>query len=562
MNSISVGHRTLKVAAPVLLLISLFVAMLLLIGLSGNFPLNDDWSYGEGVRHLLHGHGLVMPTVCAPGMAHVALGFIAAKVFGYSYTSLRLCSFVITFIGALALFDAAASMRIPRRDAAFIALVYAANPVLINVAFSFMSDSTGLALNLIFLACLLRAQAQKSVKMALVAFFFLLMAISVRQSALIFLALAPFCLSSNLASTKHRHLILAAVFTLPLISAWSCDYWLTHRPSTLGFVNNDYQMVRQSHAAVVNKLLTAPHHMFLPTISAMGQLLCYLALYTLPALMAFLWLIKEAKKWSATTIKVALIVVLSLLASALLTVLNYHQTMPFAENIWRVTTIGAQGLLGIIRKPVPERRRMLLTIFSFVMTVPLTLTIVSMFRGVFKKPLNWRLAAISSCLLASFAFLTIETLVRCTDRYYLIALAPMLLCLGLMARRYRISLVNPLTVLLLVLLSAYSIAGNQEYLSSNRARWLAIEWLESRGVEHHELDGGCEYNVLRDLSVYNSKYRGEPPRDSWRWWPIKGENYLISYSPVPGYKMVHQEPYYSLLDGKTHNIEVLEKESD
>jgi hypothetical protein len=536
--------------------------MFLLIGLSGNFPLNDDWSYGEGVRHLLRGHGLIMPTVCAPGIAHVALGLIASKIFGYSYTSLRLCSFVITFIGALALFDAAASLRIPRRDAAFIALVYAANPVLINVAFSFMSDSTGLALNMIFLACLLRAQAQKSVKMALLAFFFLLLAISVRQSALIFLALAPFCLSSNLASTKNRHLILAALFALPVISAWCCDYWLTHRPSALGFANHDYQMVRQSHAAVVNKLLAAPHQMILPTVSAMGQLLCYLALYTLPALVAFLWLIRQAGKWSANTVRIALLVVVLLLSSALITGLCYHRTMPFAENIWRVTTIGAQALLGIIRKPVPEHRRMLLTIFSFVMSVPLTLTIVSMFRGVFKKPLNWRLAAISSCLLAAFAFLTIETLVRCTDRYYLIALAPMLLCLGLMARRYRISLVNPLSVLLLVLFAAYSIAGNQEYLSSNRARWLAIEWLESRGVEHEELDGGCEYNVLRDLSVYNSKYRGEPPRDSWRWWPIKGENYLISYSPVPGYKMVHQEPYYSLLDRKEHNIEVLEKESD
>ncbi|MBK9205418.1 MAG: glycosyltransferase family 39 protein [Candidatus Obscuribacter sp.] len=370
MNLVSVRHRTVKVAAPVLLLVSLFVAMLLLIGLSGNFPLNDDWSYGEGVRHLLRGHGLVMPTVCAPGIAHVALGLIASKIFGYSYTSLRLCSFVITFIGALALFDAAASLRIPRRDAVFIALVYAANPVLINVAFSFMSDSTGLALNMIFLACLLRAQAQKSVKMALLAFFFLLLAISVRQSALIFLALAPFCLSSNLASTKNRHLILAALFALPLVSAWCCDYWLTHRPSALGFVNHDYQMVRQSHAAVVNKLLTAPHQMILPTVSAMGQLLCYLALYTLPALVAFLWLVKQAGKWSATTIKIAVVVVLILLSSALLTVLYYHQTMPFAENIWRVTTIGAQGLLGIIRKPVPERRRMLLSIFGFVMTVP------------------------------------------------------------------------------------------------------------------------------------------------------------------------------------------------
>jgi len=45
----------------------------------GDFPLNDDWAYAEGVRHLLLGEGLVMPTVCAAGLAHVALEFIAVK---------------------------------------------------------------------------------------------------------------------------------------------------------------------------------------------------------------------------------------------------------------------------------------------------------------------------------------------------------------------------------------------------------------------------------------------------------------------------------------------------
>ena len=85
----------------------------------GDFPLNDDWAYAEGVRHLLLGEGLVMPNVCAAGIVHVALGFLTTKLLGYSYTSLRICSFLITIFGAVAMFIAAASLRIPRSQAIF-----------------------------------------------------------------------------------------------------------------------------------------------------------------------------------------------------------------------------------------------------------------------------------------------------------------------------------------------------------------------------------------------------------------------------------------------------------
>jgi hypothetical protein len=40
-----------------------------------------------------------------------------------------------------------------------------------------------------------------------------------------------------------------------------------------------------------------------------------------------------------------------------------------------------------------------------------------------------------------------------------------------------------------------------------------------------------EYDILRDMNVYASHYRGQPPRDTWRWWPIKGEEYIVSFSP-------------------------------
>ncbi len=169
-----------------------YIIALLAIGIGGDFPLNDDWAYAEGVRHLLLGEGLIMPNVCAAGIAHVALGFLSAKFLGYSYVSLRICSFLVTVAGAIAFYIAAASLRIPRASATFLTLLYAANPILLNVAFGFMSDSTALALNMVFLAFLTRGLAKNSLKTVALAFVVLAVAVTVRQSALIFLVLSPF----------------------------------------------------------------------------------------------------------------------------------------------------------------------------------------------------------------------------------------------------------------------------------------------------------------------------------------------------------------------------------
>ncbi len=141
-----------------------YIVALLAIGIGGDFPLNDDWTYAEGVRHLLLGEGLIMPNVCAAGIAHVALGFLFAKVLGYSYVSLRICSFLITIVGAVAFFIAAAAMRVSHAQAAFLTLMYAANPILLNITFSFMSDSTGFALNMVFLACLFLGLVKKIIE--------------------------------------------------------------------------------------------------------------------------------------------------------------------------------------------------------------------------------------------------------------------------------------------------------------------------------------------------------------------------------------------------------------
>ncbi len=525
----------------------------------GDFPLNDDWAYAEGVRHLLLGEGLVMPNVCAAGIVHVALGFLTTKLIGYSYTSLRICSFIITILGAVAMFVAAASLRIPRSQAIFLTLLYAANPLLLNVALGFMSDSTALSLNMVFLACLLRGLAKKSLKTMVLAFVVLALAVSVRQSALIFICLSPFCLSKRFGSGRSKFFVFGLALALPLLSAWACDQWLVACHLQSGSINRGYDLVRQAHSSIINKCLFAAPQMVLPTISAIGQVLCYLALFCLPALLSLLPLIFWSKRSRVLPFKIVLAIAVLVLGAALIIVAHYHQTMPFSENILRFTTIGAQGLLGIIRPALAPKGRMIATVISFFFVVPLVVALLGAVQEVKKKRLVWQPAVVAVCSSVCLAFLTLETLVRCADRYYLLALGPMLLAVGLCARKNRTNLVNPISVVLLLGIAFYSIAGNQEYLSSNRARWQAIAWLENTGAKSAQIDGGYEYNILRDLSVYNSTYRGEAPRNNWRWWPVKGETYLISLSPVPGYKNIHLEPFFSLLDGRMRNIEVLER---
>lgn len=536
-----------------------YIFALLAIGIGGDFPLNDDWSYAEGVRHLLIGDGLVMPTVCAAGIAHVGLGFISAKLLGYSYVSLRICSFVMTIVGAFAFYIAAASLRIPRGTATFLTILYAANPILLNVTFGFMSDSTALSLNMIFLACLLRGLEKRSFKLILVGFFVLSLAATVRQSALIFIVLSPICLSKRFENVRYRYFFCICAAAVPLMTALACDHWLTTRHLDASFSNDDYNLVRTAHSDTIRKILFSAREMFLPVVASVGHVLCYLSIFCLPAIPPLLVVIFRRGKLLQVSHKLVLAISLLIVTGSLAAVILSHATMPFAENIWRVTTLGAQGIIGIIREPIRPRARMILTAISFVLAVPLTVTLGWLIRLLFRNHNEWRVLVLASCVLTTIAFLTLETVVRCTDRYYLIALAPILLGLGYIANRSRINLVHPVSVVLLIMLAYYSICGNQEYLSSNRARWKAIDWLEARGVQASSVDGGYEYNTLRDITVYNSKYRGEPPLCNWRWWPIKGETYLVSLSPVPGYKSIHTEQYFSLLDRKTRDIEVLKK---
>ena len=129
--------------------------------------------------------------------------------------------------------------------------------------------------------------------------------------------------------------------------------------------------------------------MVLPIVSAIGQVLCYLALFCLPALVSLVPLIFWPTPNRVLRVKIVLVITALVLSVALIILAYYHQTMPFSENILRFTTIGAQGLLGIIRPALAPKVRMIITAISLVFVVPLVVALFSAARCLRKKVLVW-----------------------------------------------------------------------------------------------------------------------------------------------------------------------------
>ena len=114
-----------------------------IVGLGGDFPLNDDFSYTLSAEWLAE-EGIFRrtPFTYVPAVPHLLLGAAAIKVFGFSHEILRTISFVITGCSVLAAYCLARQLGSGVRLAAFAALALMFNPVALNLGFTFMTDPT------------------------------------------------------------------------------------------------------------------------------------------------------------------------------------------------------------------------------------------------------------------------------------------------------------------------------------------------------------------------------------------------------------------------------------
>ncbi len=126
------------------LLLPLFALVLLTIVMVppvGNFPLNDDWVYATPVKSLLDGHGYVAhPYRAAYGIFQAYWGAAFCLAFGYSYTVLRVSTLILATIAMWLTAKCAREIGTSRNVALFCGAVLLANPLFMNLSYTFMTE--------------------------------------------------------------------------------------------------------------------------------------------------------------------------------------------------------------------------------------------------------------------------------------------------------------------------------------------------------------------------------------------------------------------------------------
>ena len=107
----------------------------------GNFPLNDDWSFGQAVKVLLEKHDFRPGGWTAmPLITNVLWGSLFCLPSGFSFIALRISTLVAALIGILGTYWLVKRSRAPEWFAVTASLLLGFNPVFYPLSCSFMTD--------------------------------------------------------------------------------------------------------------------------------------------------------------------------------------------------------------------------------------------------------------------------------------------------------------------------------------------------------------------------------------------------------------------------------------
>jgi hypothetical protein len=542
---------------------------LVFISPAGNFPLNDDWIYSESVSYFMKTNQFHLLGGAPSCFLHVALGSALCSIFGYSDAVLRTMTVCFGLAAALAIYAGLRNLEVKREAAALFAMLLAANPLFVNLSYSFMTDVPSLCFACLYVVFMVRALQRQSACDAGWASLMLCCAILFRQTFVVLSGCTLLMLLVGRYNSRGMQITVAIGAIAPLAVASIAERLLL-ASSEYAFV---YQWHRSQMLGQALSLFQTPLTAGPALVERLFKIFCYFSLFLAPVIPAIAThLVKQLRERNKLTIGVFTVALVTAVVCFVHTVRFEHQLMPFNQNLLRIPMLGPLNLMGICVAGLKDRQRLWLTIACALAAVPLIASTILFVlqaarrtalllserfnkRQVLQSNQSHDLTAIFACsmLIATLGFVSIQTGYLDFDRYYLMAAPALLLCVGLFCQRSGVKQIWKVAIPLTIALAGYSSFATQDYMSWNRARWQAIKELEGAGITARQIDGGPEYNYPVNANLVNSwrlgsgyaiVNRGAPPRCNWRWWPINGEDYIISFSPVPEYDIIARHKFW------------------
>lgn len=535
-------HFKNKNALPVLALAAAWTLAIALVNPLGDFPLNDDFSYARSTFNFLEQGRLIYDQWLSMTLVSQLLwGALFCKIFGASFTVLRFSTLVLAWVGLVASYFLCRELGQGRKLSCLIAAVVAFNPFFFSLSFTFMTDVpffTFCVLSTFFYGKSLRTGA---ISWVLAGTFFALAATFVRQLGL----MLPVSFGvAWLFREGFRHkswLVALTPAALALVLFFLYTNWL----EVTNGLSEGYGDVGR-----LFKRLGEPEF-FGIAFYRTGILAVYLGAFSLPLSLALLPSVNR-KTGSMKNWTTALAVVL-----LLVTTLAAWEKLPWGNLLYNLG-LGPKLLKDSyfflnIRPVLPAWVVEFLKITGFGGALLLFILIKSNLPPMFLKNLRKHPFVIFALanLVLYVGFLMLD--MHFFDRYFF-QMLPFLLVVALppagvfLKKRWLVAGATVLTFQ-----AIFSLTATHDYLSWNRARWQALEFLEKeKNIPPNRIDGGFEYNGWHKPGQRNYE-------SAKSWWWVDRDDFVVAFGDLNGFSKEMGFPFVRWLPPGQDSIYILKR---
>lgn len=542
----------------------LWLGVLWIVNVNGDFPLNDDWQYAYAVKTLVEDgvldyRGQFSPIV----LVQVLWGALFCKTIAgvFNFTILRWSTLVLVPLILAIVLKIGRFLSLSKKALIILGLSTCFTPLVMVLAPSFMSDVPFALLAIAAVLSYWVFSQNKQQIWLIVALILSTLAFYIRQPGMVL----PVVFGIHywwVNGRKNKHISLAILLTFFAISLlFSWEYGV--KP-VLGLEDN----FKSDMSSYLQLMQNNPIAFFKSLVLRLLKSCTYLGLFSLP-LAPFIWPKKMPWKWLVT---ISLSSVLMVVAAHLA-----DKPFPFGGNVFYNFGLGPELLMDVYTLGLNSTHFLAQWMMDLLHFLSISWAFILMYLCWNKWPLmnkNQR-SYLQLWLLLSAMYFPLMSITSYYDRYVLLPLIlfwPLLL--SLMEKRKtkkniqntkdgysfqkNVSIKGPrrktsmcFKYLPLVLFIVFSIAATHDYLAWNRATFKSFNWLQKQDVSIQQVDAG--YGL-------NGWYNYGAPRilnDSTSFWWVTNDQYLITFGKLSNRETIHKTAYKRWLWLKNDYIYIL-----
>lgn len=538
--------RRLSLSIPFFTFLFCAIIYLILIILTqpiGEFLVTDEWMFIKVVKGLLDTGKIKFVDIMPMSfVAQAYMGIAFCKIFGFSFSSLKILSILISFIGAFSLYLILRELECSEKYSILGMLLLIFNPIYMLHGLSFRTDIPFITFMLLGIYYFIKAGKTNSLWKMLLGSIFLSISTLIRQFGI--LAMFPVIIFGRLFKKKALYIrVLILILPFFVLGVFYWWYFNVHGPTAL------YKW----HQGIIKNAIMNNWRLSRITDVLEGFLtnLLYLGFYISPVTIAVL-----CKRRYRTNI---VLPILGVIFSISYYIVRYrlklgYDIYNFGLGSPDMFILGANSHFSIQN-----------TLFWFIVVVISALGgIFILFKpGYLFRELAKKNASLSSRLILGefvilFGFITYVWL---DSQRYLLMAVPFVIAVVIRG----VEALKPSIVLshiLIIPICIFSVGGTQDYVNWHKAEWGGIRFLEERGIPLRAISGGAEFadwyfydkERLRDYpySLYRERYFADGK---------VGDRYAISMAPIYGYQILKKIKYRTIMKnvGEDKLIYVLRK---